>query len=183
VSKKEKIFLILAIFFCLMGFTCVNLVSSAVAKYIGRNGWKAFNRGFIPILSTTGVAIAGYVFSRFRLRWPTWKEWLFAAAGAIFSFYTISRTLLLTTELVHIPQFAVCAILFSAAFPRNRDIAAGLSAVACIADEWSQSFFPNRVVDINDVFLNFIGLYVGLIVWWAISAKASVHSAAPPDDH
>jgi len=117
-----------------------------------------------------GIAAAGFVVSRFRICLPIWKEWLFAIAGLAFSFFVIQRTVLLTTELIHIPQFAICTILFCAAYPRNRGIAAGISAVACIADEWSQSFFPNRVLDINDVFLNLIGLYVGLIVWWAIAA-------------
>lgn len=182
-SKREILFLGLAILFCLFGFTCVSLVSSTIAKYIGKNGWKAFNREFVPILAMAGVAAAGYVLSKTRWRWPSWNEWLFVAAGLVFSFYTLSRTLLLTTELVHIPQFALCALLFNAAFPRNRDVAAGLSAVACIADEWAQSFIPNRVVDLNDIFLNFIGLYIGLMVWWAIRAKSGVQSPAPPGDH
>lgn len=164
------VFLGLAILFCIFGFTCVSLVSNSVAQYIGRNGWKSFNRTFIPLLILAGLGAAVFVGSRFRLQRPTGVEWLVAVVGAAASVWVISRTLLLSTELIHIPQFAICTLLFSAAFPRQRGIAAGLSAVACIADEWAQSFFPSRVLDLNDIFLNFIGLFIGLILWWAIDA-------------
>ncbi len=169
-SRKEMVFLGLAILFCIFGFTCVSLVSNSIAQYIGRNGWKSFNRTFIPILVLAGLGSAAFVGSRFRFRRPTGMEWLTAIFGAAASVWVVSRTLLLSTELIHIPQFAICTLLFSAAFPRQRGIAAGLSAVICIADEWAQSFFPSRVLDLNDIFLNFIGLYIGLILWWAIDA-------------
>ena len=178
-TKKEIVFLCCAVFFCVFGFTCVSLVSNSIAQYIGRNGWKSFNHTVIPILVLLLVGAIGFVLSRFWIRIPNWKEWLFATTGGLGAAWVISRTLLLTTELIHIPQFTICTLLFSAAFPRNRAIAAGLAAVACIADEWSQSFFPNRVLDLNDIFLNFIGLYLGLIVWWAIDVTRNARRQAP----
>lgn len=177
-NRNEIVFFCLALFYCLFGFTCVSLVSTSIAEYIGKNGWATFNRIFIPILILILLGAAGFVGSRFRIRLPAWHEWLFVVLGGAASMWVISRTLLLTTELIHIPQFAICTLLFSAAFPRQPLPAIGCSAAACIADEWVQAFFPNRVLDINDIFLNFIGLYIGLIVWRAIDAKRAAQSEA-----
>ena len=176
-KRIEIFFLILAVLFCICGFIFVSMVSASIASYIGKNGWDDFNRLFFPILYILLFGVIGFVLSRLLVRWPSITELSIAFAGAIFSIFIVPWTILLTTELIHIPQFAICTILFCAAFPRDRLLAIGLSAIACVGDEWMQSFSPDRVLDINDVFLNWTGLFIGLIVWWAIDVTLTARKA------
>jgi len=168
VKRIEIIFLILAVLFCICGFIFVSMISNSIANYIGKNGWDDFNSIFFPILYILLFSVIGFVLSRLWVRWPSFIELGITTTGAILSAFIVPWTILLTTELIHIPQFAICTVLFCAAFPRDRFMAIGLSAIACVGDEWIQSFSPTRVLDINDVFLNWTGLYIGLILWWAI---------------
>ncbi len=119
-------------------------------------------------MAILACGIVGFVVSRLWIRFPTWKEGLVVLLGTVFTVSVLSRVVLLTTELIHLPQFAISTVLYCAAFPRHRWSAVSLSVMVCVADEWFQSFLPKRVLDLNDVFLNLIGLYIGLILWWAI---------------
>ncbi len=176
-KRIEMFFLLLAVLFCISGFIFVSMISNSIANYIGKNGWDDFNGLFFPILYILLFVLVVFVLSRLLVRWPSIIELGIVIIGSTLSAFIVPWTILLTTELIHIPQFATCTILFSAAFPRDRMLAISLSALACVGDEWMQSFNPNRVLDINDIFLNWIGLFIGLIVWWAIDVTLTARRA------
>lgn len=168
-TKTEKFFFLLSILYFLFCLYGVTTVSQWISDFIRENGWSAFNEHLFPILYFTGGSVCGMLILRARLFMPTWREWLFMGFGLLASIVILNSIVLLTTELIHIPQFAIITILLLNAFPRWRVIAFGWSATACIADEWSQSFLPNRVLDINDILLNLIGMYIGILIYWAFS--------------
>jgi len=167
VSKKEKVFLILAVLYFIGCLTGASLVTEAIRVYIGKYGWTTFNSIFFPFLYFVLIIVLGLVVSRLWIRYPTWGEIFIAVAGTAVSTWIVSHTMLLTTELVHIPQFLFSTLLFMAAFPRDLRLALSLGAVVCIADEWAQTFMPHRVLDLNDIALNFIGWFLALVAWWS----------------
>lgn len=187
-KKKEIVFLILSIAYFFGGLFGSTAVSGLVVKYIQHNGWGLL-RYWTYHIGAVMIAIALIlVFLRLWFRLPTPKECIIAAIGTTFTIFVITHFVLLTTEIIHIPQFMFLTVLFLEAFPRNPQTGLLLSQIACIGDEWSQSMLPGRVLDINDIFLNFIGMFIGMILWWAISIyplKPQAASLQPnlTDDH
>lgn len=171
--KREVFFFIFALFYFIFGLIGSTAVSQSIAQYIGKNGWSTYNQWTIAVGSLLTGMILTLLILRAWLRRPTWWEWLFFFVGLSFSLKILyfRSVVLLSTELVHLPQFMILTLLFLYAFPRQIYIAVTFSVIACIADEWVQSFLPSRVLDINDIFLNFIGLFLGLILYWALSSK------------
>jgi len=167
--KRSFIFSTLAIFYFIACVFGANAVSQSIADYIGQNGWERFNTyafyigGFLAIVF---VILCGL---RLWYRRPNLSEIMMGLFGFAVSFYILYDFVLLTTELIHIPQFLIFTLLLCFAFPKDLFIVLIVSSAGCIVDEWVQSFMPNRVLDLNDIFLNFIGLYVGLLFWWCIS--------------
>ena len=179
----NKTFLALSVLYFVFGLTASSLVSRRVAETIRANGWATFNGWLIPILAFLGGVLVGLSVMRIRLRRPTRRELAWAAAGVGFAIYTLSHALLLTTELVHIPQFAILTVLLCRAFPESRSAACVTSALGGVLDEWSQSMIPNRVLDLNDIFLNWVGLSLGLLWWWCftwppVEETSSIHDGS-----
>ncbi|NPU96561.1 MAG: VanZ family protein [Candidatus Omnitrophica bacterium] len=170
-SRKEKIFLILAVLYFIGCLTGASLVTDAIRVYIGKHGWSTFNSLFFPFLYLVLIIVLALVVSRLWIRYPTWGEIVTVGMGIAVSTWIVSNTMLLTTELVHIPQFLFSTLLFMAAFPRNLPLALTFGGVVCIADEWAQTFMPGRVLDLNDIALNFIGWFLALVAWQSWHGK------------
>ncbi|MFB3787219.1 MAG: VanZ family protein [bacterium] len=170
-SKKEKVFLLLAVLYFIGCLTGASLVTEAIRVYIGKHGWTTFNSIFFPLLYLVLIVVLGLVVSRLWIRYPTWGEIILAVAGTAVSTWIVSHTMLLTTELVHIPQFMFSTLLFMGAFPRELRLALTFGGIVCVADEWAQTFMPYRVLDLNDIALNFIGWFLALVAWWAWNIK------------
>ncbi|MGI6457281.1 MAG: VanZ family protein [bacterium] len=169
-SRKEFAFCITAIVYfiaCLFGSTAV---SSSIAQYIGTYGWSTFNAWSMAIGGVFSVVVLVLMIWRFVLQLPAWYEIVIFFAGALPTAYVLYNFVLLTTELVHLPQFMILTVLWMYAFPRHLSLGILASIICCIGDEWAQSFMPGRVLDVNDIFLNFIGMFFGLVLWWVLSA-------------
>ena len=167
-NKKELFFGFLSILYFIGCLTCIALVNKPIIHYINTHGWHNFN---LVAYSICGILLCGVlVLILFRLLYqlPTLEELLVVEYGALFSFYIFHDHVLLTTEFVHIPQFAILTILLFCAFRRYPFLAIVLSIIGCIADEWAQAKM-GRVLDINDIGLNLIGLLAGLIICWCLS--------------
>ncbi len=168
-AKRTYIFSTLAILYFIGCAYGANAVSQSIADYIGQNGWDQFNF-YAMIIGILLIVPFSILFGlRFWLKRPTYKEVLWGLLGLGFSYYILYDFVLLTTEYVHIPQFMILTVLLYMAFPKDHLIVFIIVSAGCIVDEWIQSWMPNRVLDINDIFLNFIGFYVGLLLWWCIS--------------
>lgn len=180
----RPVLLALAVAYCAAGLLGATAVSQTVAGYIARNGWDDFNRWTFPALAFLAGGLCGMALMRIRMRRPRAVEWLAMPAGGAFAAYTLDNALLLTTELIHLPQFAILTALFLAALPARPGAALGAALLAGVVDEWAQAFLPNRVLDINDVFLNWTGAWLGWLAWWSLSftpERARHQGAAPPD--
>lgn len=168
-TKRELILLSLSVLYFFGGLFGASAVSQWVVNYINQNGWSLFNQMNLVI----GLFLAGVFLwvLGFRLSYkrPTQREVWIGVAGVVFSSYVLTNFVLLPSEFIHIPQFMGLTILLFLALPRCPLCALLLSQMACIGDEWAQSFFPGRVLDVNDIFLNIIGMFVGLALWWGLS--------------
>lgn len=169
--RKERIYLIAAVVYCILFFLGVTWVNNAVVEYIRSNGWSGFNSVLYPMFYFVLSAMVIFCIRKIILTRLQGIEITIALIGIVFSFKVLSQSVLLTTELVHIPQFAIAMVLFLGAFPRERWFAFLCTSIACVLDEWFQSFLPNRVLDINDILLNFVGLFTGLVLWWTFSFR------------
>ena len=157
----------IAIVYAVTCFAATSMVSGAVSDYIGKHGWKTFNKYMYASLFLCLGGVGGLAVKRLTIQWPSWKAWIVAVITAVATFEVYTDAVLLPSELVHIPQFAIGLLLLLAAFPRDAWVAVVLCAVGGVADEWTQSFFPDRVLDLNDIFLNWLGLLYGLVAYWA----------------
>ncbi|MDX9755334.1 MAG: VanZ family protein [bacterium] len=168
-KKREIVLLVIALVYCIAGLFGSTAVSNTVIRFIEQNGWDELRYWTYRI----GGGLAGLtlvlVFIRLWFRLPTPREFTIGVVGTAFTAFVITNFVLLTTEIIHIPQFMILTMLFLFAFPRHPQTGLLLSQIACIGDEWAQSMLPGRILDLNDVFLNFIGMFAGMLCWWALS--------------
>jgi hypothetical protein len=192
-KKREIVFFVLSMVYFFGCMYATSNVSGAIVVYIREHGWTEFNQWAFGIGGFMAGVIGTLLLLRVWLKQPTWSEVLVGVLGGCFSFFVLWKFVLLTTELIHIPQFMLLTVMIFCAFPRWRQGAWLFSLTACIGDEWLQSYLaallpdymPGRILDINDIFLNFIGMYLGLLLWWSFSIFSLwAHSACverPPD--
>ncbi len=166
---RKKIFIGLSIFCFFFNLFAVNYVTKSIQNYIKNYDWPSFNAWLYPFLFFFAGVLCGMILIRCLIQRPNLIEIIIASYGLLLLFFVLNNSLLLTTELIHLPQFAILTILLLNAFPEDAILAVMWSAIACILDEWFQSFTPNRVLDINDVFLNFSGLFLGVVFVWTLS--------------
>lgn len=168
-KKQEILFLLLSLAFFVGGLYGASAVSQSIADYIGQHGWATYNNWSIVIGSGLAVLFLTLLGIRLWLQLPNRKELGIGLFGALFTAFVLTQFVLLPTEYVHLPQFTILTVLLFLAFPRWPLGALLFSQAACIADEWAQSFVPTRVLDINDIFFNFIGMYFGILLYWSIA--------------
>ncbi len=168
-AKQTYLFSSLALFYFIICALAANAVSQSIANYIGENGWEQFNTYTFLIGGIFALAFVLLLGFRIWVKFPRYHEILVGMIGFGLTFFILNHFVLLTTEYIHIPQFIILTLLLCLAFPRTLFTALAFSALACIVDEWIQSWMPNRVLDFNDILLNFIGLFFGLVIWWCIS--------------
>lgn len=167
-NKKELFFAFLSLLYFIGGLTCITLANKPIIYYIKTHGWHDFN---LVVFTAGGVLlliVVALIAIRLYFQLPSLEEILFVEYGVLFAVFVLHSHVLLTTEYVHLPQFAILTILLFSAFRRFPMLALVLSIIACIADEWAQAKL-GRVLDIDDIGLNLVGLIIGLILCWCFS--------------
>ncbi|MFH1070102.1 MAG: VanZ family protein [Candidatus Glassbacteria bacterium] len=141
-------------------------------------------RGLVTYL----LAIFAYLIF---IRWAELpRRFLFLLVLAVFgvlTFFFISRLGDSVNEYVHYPQYATLVCLWYPALSQRRSARGRLSAVLRrplpaaaivssvfgILEEGSQYFLPGRVFDLQDILLNLMGVWLGLMVIWTLAGDGS----------
>jgi hypothetical protein len=96
------------------------------------------------------------------------KGWLLIAGTGVVSYLFARHLVILGSEYIHYPEYAVLYISLYWATRGQILWALGISIAAGTFDEAIQAFIPRRVVDINDVLLNVAGSLIGVIFVWLV---------------
>ena len=101
-------------------------------------------------------------------------------------------------EYVHYPQYATLVCLWYAAFssrerakggrPAGQGVIAAAGSISallgCLEEGW-QHFLPGRVFDVQDILLNLMGVWLGLMLIWAMAGAGREENlrATSPGGH
>lgn len=178
IKRFVPVILYTALLFVMAGYLPVLTKKAAAALT-----WVVYARlvkWFLVVISLMTIGAVAW-------RWAGMKHRLLFLAAALLYVGPTARLIAhiggSVNEYVHFPQYATLTLLWYYSLRGGRRqgesglqrkplvLAASLSALTGLIEESSQIFIPLRVFDWQDVYLNLMGVILGLLLIWAFDGR------------